>query len=91
MGEAWRIGIDTEHRTPVVQKGLFGISRNPISLGVILTLLSLFLTLPNAFTLLAFVMGVVLIGVQVRLEEEYLTQLHPEAYGEYRQRIRRWL
>ena len=91
MGGAWRIGIDTEHRTPLVQKGLFGISRNPIFFGMILTLLGLFLTLPNAFTLLASVLGIVLIGVQVRLEEEYLAQVHPEAYAEYRQRVRRWL
>lgn len=91
MGEAWRIGIDTDHRTPLVQNGLFGISRNPIFLGMSLTLLGLFLTLPNAFTLLAFVSGIVLIGVQVRLEEQYLAQVHPEAYYEYRQRVRRWL
>jgi len=91
MGEAWRIGIDTKHRTPLVQKGLFRISRNPIFLGMIFTLLGLFLTLPNAFTLLTIVLGVVLIGVQVRLEEEYLAGVHPEAYREYRQRVRRWL
>jgi protein-S-isoprenylcysteine O-methyltransferase Ste14 len=91
MGEAWRIGIDTEHRTPLVQKGVFHISRNPIFLGMIVTLLGLFLTIPNALTLLAFVLAVVLIGVQVRLEEEYLAQLHPEAYADYRLRVRRWL
>jgi protein-S-isoprenylcysteine O-methyltransferase Ste14 len=55
------------------------------------TLLGLLLTLPNALTLLASVLGVVLIGVQVRLEEEYLAQAHPEAYREYGQRVRRWL
>lgn len=70
---------------------VFGISRNPIFVGMMLTLLGLFLTLPNALTLLAFVLGVILIGVQVRLEEEYLAQIHPEAYLEYRQRVRRWL
>jgi protein-S-isoprenylcysteine O-methyltransferase Ste14 len=91
MGEAWRIGIDTEHRTPLVQKGLFGISRNPIFFGMMVTLLGLFLTLPNALTLLALVLAVVLIGVQVRLEEEYLAQVHPEAYPDYRRRVRRWL
>jgi len=91
MGQAWRIGIDTEHRTPLVQKGLFGISRNPIFLGIIITLLGLFLTLPNALTLLTLVLGVVLIGVQVRLEEDYLARAHSEAYLEYRQRVRRWL
>ena len=58
---------------------------------MLLTLLGLFLTLPNALTLLAFVLGVVLTGAQVRLEEVYLAQLHPEAYREYRQRVWRWL
>ena len=91
MGEAWRIGIDTEHRTLLVQNGLFAISRNPIFFGMMVTLLGLFLTLPNAITLLTFVLGVVLIGVQVRLEEEYLAQLHPEAYADYQRRVRRWL
>ena len=91
MGEAWRIGIDSKHQTPLVEKGAFRISRNPIFLGMMITLLGLFLTIPNALTLLAFVLGVVLIGVQVRLEEEYLAQVHPDAYPEYRQRVRRWL
>jgi protein-S-isoprenylcysteine O-methyltransferase Ste14 len=59
MGEAWRIGIDTDHRTPLIQNGLFGISRNPIFFGMMVTLLGLFLTLPNALTLLTFVLGVV--------------------------------
>ena len=90
MGEAWRIGIDTEHRTPLVQKGVFRLSRNPIFLGMMVTLFGLFLTLPNALTLVAFVLGIVLIGVQVRLEEEYLVQVHPEAYQEFRKRVRRW-
>jgi protein-S-isoprenylcysteine O-methyltransferase Ste14 len=91
MGEAWRIGIDTEQRTPLVQKGVFGISRNPIFLGIMITLLGLFLTIPNTLTLLALLLGVVLMGVQVRLEEEYLAQAHPQAYRDYRQRVRRWL
>jgi hypothetical protein len=28
---------------------------------------------------------------EVRLEEEYLAQAHPDAYRKYRQRVRRWL
>src|ERR1041384_5890450 len=69
MGRSWRIGIDEEHRTSLVVKGVFGISRNPIFLGMILTLVGLFLTIPNAVTLLTFVLGFVLIQIQVRLEE----------------------
>lgn len=91
MGESWRIGIDEEHRTPLVRKGVFGVSRNPIFLGMMLTLLGLFLVIPNALTLLTFVMGVVLIQIQVRLEEEFLAQTHGEEYEEYKRNVRRWL
>jgi protein-S-isoprenylcysteine O-methyltransferase Ste14 len=91
MGESWRIGIDEEHRTPLVRKGVFGLSRNPIFLGMMLTLLGLVLVIPNAVTLLVLVLGVVLIQIQVRLEEEFLSGAHGEAYEEYRRGVRRWL
>lgn len=91
MGESWRIGIDQDHRTPLVRKGVFGLSRNPIFLGMMITLLGLFLVIPNTLTLLTFVMGVVLIQIQVRLEEEFLGRVHGEEYAEYRRNVRRWL
>jgi protein-S-isoprenylcysteine O-methyltransferase Ste14 len=91
MGESWRIGIDEEHRTPLVRKGVFGLSRNPIFLGMISTLLGMFLVIPNAVTLLILGLGVVLIQIQVRLEEEFLSSAHGEDYAEYRRSVRRWL
>ena len=91
MGESWRIGIDEEHRTPLVRKGVFGLSRNPIFLGMMLTLAGLFLVIPNALTLLTFVTGVVLVQIQVRLEEEFLARTHGEEYAQYRRHVRRWI
>lgn len=91
MGESWRIGIDEEHETALVQSGVFGLSRNPIFLGMMLTLLGLFLVIPNAFTLLTFAMGVMLIQIQVRLEEEFLANTHGNDYADYRMRVRRWI
>ncbi len=91
MGESWRIGIDEEHRTELVRKGVFGYSRNPIFLGMMVTLLGLLLVIPNSLTLLIFVMGVVLIQIQVRLEEEFLYRAHGEEYRKYRRQVRRWL
>jgi protein-S-isoprenylcysteine O-methyltransferase Ste14 len=91
MGEAWRIGIDTDHRTPLVQKGIFRISRNPIYIGVVITLSGVFLIIPNALTLLILIVDLVLIGVQVRLEEEHVGEMYPREYAEYCQRVRRWL
>lgn len=91
MGNSWRIGIDHETKTKLVSTGVFGVSRNPIFLGMIVTLFGLLLALPNAVTLLAFVLGFILIQIQVRLEEEFLTRMHGEAYEAYTNAIRRWL
>jgi protein-S-isoprenylcysteine O-methyltransferase Ste14 len=91
MGESWRIGVDSERKTTLVNTGVFRISRNPIYFGMILTLIGLLLVIPNAFTLLIFVMGVVLINIQVRLEEEYLKTSHGEEYVRYQQTVGRWI
>jgi len=91
MGNSWRIGIDEEKKTTLVQAGLFRRSRNPIFLGMIVTLIGIFLTIPNALTLLFLALGFVLIQIQVRLEEEFLTRTQGEEYAAYRRQVRRWL
>jgi protein-S-isoprenylcysteine O-methyltransferase Ste14 len=91
MGASWRIGIDKENRTELVGKGIFTVSRNPIFLGMRVSLLAIFLLIPSAITLLALVLGDVLLQIQVRLEEEHLRNLHGEAYENYRGQVRRWI
>lgn len=91
MGNSWRIGIDEEKETALVQKGLFRLSRNPIFLGMQITLLGFFLVIPNALTLLILVLGFTLIQIQVRLEEDFLTRTRSGEYSEYLGRVRRWL
>lgn len=89
MKNSWRIGIDTEKKTELITNGLFSISRNPIFLGMILSLVGLFLTTPNALTGLFFVLGYVLIQIQIRLEEEFLSKEHGQNYLDYKQKVRR--
>lgn len=91
MGNSWRIGIDQQVKTELVQVGIFGRSRNPIFLGMMVTLLGLFLVIPNALTILELVLGVALIQIQVRLEEEFLNQQHGERYLAYCRQVPRWL
>lgn len=91
MGGSWRIGIDRENRTELVGKGIFTVSRNPIFLGMRVGLLAVFLIIPSAITLLALVLGDVLLQIQVRLEEEHLRNLHGKAYENYRREVRRWI
>lgn len=91
MGKSWRIGIDTENKTELVEKGLFKISRNPIFLGMRVALLGFFLALPNAFTLAAVALAEILMQMQVRLEEEFLTGVHGDKYRDFCSRVRRWI
>ena len=91
MGASWRIGIDRGSTPPLVRTGIFGLSRNPIFLGMRASLLGLFLVLPNAATLAILLVGEVLMQIQVRLEEEHLTAAHGAGYQEYRSAVRRWI
>ncbi len=89
MKNSWRIGIDTETKTELITTGLFGFSRNPIFFGMIVSLIGLFLTTPNALTGLFLILGYVLIQIQIRLEEEFLTTEHGQNYLVYKQKVRR--
>jgi len=91
MGASWRIGIDSQRHTELVARGLFTVSRNPIYLALRLNLLGLFFVFPAAATLALLVAGEILVQVQVRLEEQHLSQLHGRSYASYCSRVRRWL
>lgn len=91
MGKSWRIGIDEKYLAELVQSGLFGVSRNPIFLGMQVTLLGFFLLLPNAITFLVLLAGYLLIQIQVRLEEDFLFKQHGERYREYQEKVSRFL
>jgi protein-S-isoprenylcysteine O-methyltransferase Ste14 len=89
MKDSWRIGIDTETKTELITTGLFGHSRNPIFFGMVISLVGLILATPNALTGLFLILGYVLIQIQIRLEEEFLTNQHGQKYTDYKQKVRR--
>ena len=91
MQKSWRIGIDEDVKTDLVQTGLFKISRNPIFLGMRVMLLGFFLVIPNVATLVILISGELLIQTQVRLEEEFLTRTHGQSYLAYQRQVRRWI
>ncbi len=90
MSRSWRVGFDEKQRTELVTGGLFRYSRNPVFVGMLLTMLGLFLVLPNALTLLAAALTWVILQIQVRMEEEYLTKTHGSFYLDYMQKTGRW-
>ena len=91
MSKSWRIGIDEKNKTDLITTGLFSISRNPIFLGMILSVTGIFLIIPNALTFFLCLSTYFVIQIQIRLEEEFLIKQHGDEYLHYKQKTRRLL
>ena len=91
MGKSWRIGIDRKTESELVTGGIFGISRNPIFLGVVIVYLATFLMLPNLLSAVLAVTTWIILNVQVRLEEEFLSATKGQEYDDYKSKVRRWV
>jgi protein-S-isoprenylcysteine O-methyltransferase Ste14 len=91
MNRSWRMGIDEKNRTQLVTSGLFKISRNPIFLGIIISVTGIFLILPNMFTFAIMILTYFVIQVQVRLEEAFLEKQHGQKYLQYKRQVKRFL
>jgi len=89
MGNSWRIGIDEKNKSELVTHGLFSISRNPVFLGMMLSLFSIFLVLPNILTFFIAFTGYIVIQIQIRLEEEFLLKEFGQKYIDYKNNTRR--
>jgi protein-S-isoprenylcysteine O-methyltransferase Ste14 len=90
MGASWRVGID-DRPTELVTGGLFAVSRNPIFLGMFLTLFGVVLISPAPWTLIGAAVAVPLVSVQVRLEERNLAWIHGNAYRAYAAQVGRFI
>jgi protein-S-isoprenylcysteine O-methyltransferase Ste14 len=74
-----------------VKKGLFKFSRNPIFLGMLVSLLGVMLVAMNTLNVFNFILTYVLISIQIRLEEEYLNKAMKDEYSQYCILTPRWL
>lgn len=91
MKNSWRIGIDENVKTELITAGLFNYSRNPIFLGILVSLIGLFFTLPTLISLSFLIISNILIQIQIRLEEEFLLKQHDKVYLQYKAKVRRFL
>lgn len=91
MKNSWRIGIDCKTKTELITHGLFRFSRNPIFLGMMVSLIGFFLAFPTVIAFIFSLMGCILMQIQIRLEEEYLQKQYGQAYLTYKKRVGRML
>ncbi|OCA72314.1 beta-carotene 15,15'-monooxygenase [Chryseobacterium artocarpi] len=91
MKNSWRIGIDHTMKTNLVTSGLFQFSRNPIFLGMTISLIGFFFTSPTVIAFFFLLIGSILMQIQIRLEEEHLLKQHGSVYLTYKKRVGRML
>lgn len=98
---AWSIVLFRAKRTTVVPfgtasalvtSGPFRLSRNPLYVSLVATLVAFGVLLGSAWYLLAAgLLAVALDRLVIREEERRLGELFGETYADYRARVRRWL
>ena len=71
-------------------QGLYTYIRHPLYSGMILELTGLFLWVPTLSVLVAYILGVVWVMLQARLEEMDLVERLP-TYKDYMQRVPRFM
>ncbi|MFS4472967.1 methyltransferase family protein [Chryseobacterium sp. T20] len=91
MKNSWRIGIDGSTKTDLVTHGLFRFSRNPIFLGMTISLVGFFLAFPTVIAFAFLLTGSILMQIQIRLEEEHLLKEHGQIYSTYKKKVKRML
>ncbi len=84
--------VSPERATQLVSTGVFGFTRNPMYLGMLLLMLAFALWLGAASSLLAVAVFFWAIDqLQIPDEENALLQSFGQDYAEYKARVPRWL
>jgi len=90
MGDSWRLGLNENETTQLIDHGIYKFSRNPIYLGYLISNIGFFMLMPNAISLSILALSYVSIAIKIRLEENHLIKKNGLEYERYLKRVRRW-
>jgi protein-S-isoprenylcysteine O-methyltransferase Ste14 len=83
MGDAWRIGINTGERNPLVSRGPYRFVRHPIYLFQIVMLAGGVLLLPTILSCVILLIHLLCVLIKAMDEESYLLSVHGQPYRDY--------
>ncbi|MGH9458615.1 MAG: methyltransferase family protein [Thermoanaerobaculia bacterium] len=90
LGSALRVGLPRESTT-LHRVGVYRITRNPIYLGVYLTVAGSALAVPTILNIVAAVTAIALHHAIVLAEERFLRERFGEEWADYQRRVPRYL
>ena len=83
MGDTWRIGINANEKTTLVNRGPYRHVRHPIYLCQIVMLAGAVLLLPTSASIVILALHYVCVLIKAADEENYLSRVHGAAYRDY--------
>jgi protein-S-isoprenylcysteine O-methyltransferase Ste14 len=91
MGNTWRIGINTNEKTTLVERGPYRWVRHPIYLFQLIMLAGAALLLPTPLSFAILAVHLICALSKALDEENYLRTIHGQAYVDYMARTGRLL
>jgi protein-S-isoprenylcysteine O-methyltransferase Ste14 len=91
MGKSWRMGIDPAEKTSLMISGPYAFVRHPIYSLSSLLMLSTVVTYPSPPMIIVGVVHLLLLQIEARREEAYMTKVHGTIYADYCTRVGRFL
>ena len=91
MGSAWRVGVREGDAPLFIRHGLFGFSRNPIFVGMIVVGFSIAVSADSWWAWIALLTFIIACREQVRIEEAHLLDSFGDVYSSFCSNIPRWI
>lgn len=88
LGANWSANVVFKERHELIEGGPYRFVRHPIYSGVLLMLFGTMLVWGRLVGVVGFVVVIAGLSVKASLEERLLTRHFPEAYAQYRRRVR---
>jgi len=85
------LNFATSPRDKVITKGLYGVSRNPMYIGLLIMQIGLGLTCSSWLYLLLTLVLMILLNANLSAEERYCLYRYGDAYREYMNKTPRWI
>ena len=85
------LNFATSPKDKVITKGLYGASRNPMYIGILLMQIGLGITCSSWLYLLLTLVLLILLNANLSAEERYCLYRYGDTYREYMNRTPRWI
>ena len=85
------LNFATSPRDKVITKGLYGVSRNPMYIGLLIMQIGLGITCSSWLYLLLTLVLMILLNANLSAEERYCLYKYGDAYREYTNKTPRWI